>query len=73
MRLSRKFWIILLVVLVAAGVGATVLRRPASVPAAAPGSTGPTAIELLQSDVTTVRSRDLRFGLWFVVKAVMPS
>ena len=60
MRLTRTFWIILLVVLVAAGVGATVLRRPASAPVTAAGSTGPTAIELLQSDVTLVRSRDLR-------------
>ena len=59
MRLSRKFWIILLIVLVAAGIGATVLRRPSAAPVAAAGI-GPTAIELLQTDVTVVRSRDLR-------------
>ena len=60
MRLSRKFWIILIIVLIAAGVGAAVLRRPAATSAPAAGSTGPTAIELLQSDVTVVHSRDLR-------------
>lgn len=59
MRLIRKFWIILIVIFVAAGVGVAVLRRPASAPAAV-GNAGPTAIELLQSDVTLVRSRDLR-------------
>ncbi len=60
MRLSRKFWIILLVVLVAAGVGATVLRRPATPPVAKSGGAGPTAIELLQTDITLVHARDLR-------------
>ena len=60
MRLSRKFWIILFVVLVAAGVGATVLRRPAASALPVAGKAAPTAIELLQSDVTPVRSRDLR-------------
>ncbi|MBC7414981.1 MAG: efflux RND transporter periplasmic adaptor subunit [Herminiimonas sp.] len=63
MRLSRKFWIILVIVVIvviAAGVGATVLRRPAATVVPAATRSGPMAIELLQSDVTTVRSRDLR-------------
>lgn len=60
MRLSRKFWIILLVVLIAIGVAAVVLRRPATSSVASSASNGPSAVELLQSDVTTVRSGDLR-------------
>ena len=64
MRKSRLFWIVLLVVLLVAGVGATVLRKPSAVPGAVPGAAGaattPASIELLASDVTQVRSRDLR-------------
>lgn len=61
MRKSRLFWIILVVVLLGAGVGAAVLRRPAKPPASSQAaSAAPASIELLPSDVTQVRKRDLR-------------
>jgi membrane fusion protein (multidrug efflux system) len=62
MRKSRLTWIILLVVLLAAGVVAAVLRKPAAPPSldtkTAMAAAG--ALELLATDVTQVRTRDLR-------------
>lgn len=71
MHRTRLFWIILAIVLVVAAVGATVLRKmrtePSGVSTAAsgmagttPGSGTPATIELLASDVTTIKTRDLR-------------
>ena len=62
MRKSRLTWIILLLVVLGAGIAAAVLRKPAAPPTldtkTAMAAVG--ALELLPSDVTLVRSRDLR-------------
>lgn len=60
MRKTRSFWIILVIaiVLVAAGVRATVLRKPAAPPVVARQAVA--ALEMLPGDLAQVRRGDLR-------------
>lgn len=57
MRKTRLFWILLIVALLAAGVGTAALRKPVPVTSSA---AGPASMELLPSDILIVRSSDLR-------------
>lgn len=61
MRENRLIWIVLFIVLLAAGIAAAVLRKPAG-PAANPSATvtPPASIALLASDVALVQRQDLR-------------
>ena len=59
MRKTRLFWIILITVVLAAGVGAAALRKPAAAPATG-NAAAPASMELLPTDILTVRSGDLR-------------
>ncbi|MDB5762055.1 MAG: efflux transporter periplasmic adaptor subunit [Herminiimonas sp.] len=56
----RKFWIALIVLLLAAGVGASVLKKRNRQPAAVAAAAAPAALEFLPTDITQVQPRDLR-------------
>lgn len=56
----RKFWIALIVLLLAAGVGASVLKKRNRQPAAVTAAAAPAALEFLPTDITQVQPRDLR-------------
>ncbi|RZI41405.1 efflux RND transporter periplasmic adaptor subunit [Herbaspirillum sp. HC18] len=58
----RSFWIILVVCLLVAGMAGAVLKKRSASPAAVIQSAGqlPAVMEFLQTDVTTVKARDLR-------------
>src|SRR4051794_5992695 len=56
----RIFWTALIVLLLAAGVGAAALKKNNQPAATASIATAPATLEFLPSDITIVKSRDLR-------------
>ena len=56
----RAFWIIIVAAVLAAGVGAAVLKDRAQKPVQAAQATAPATLEFLQSDITRVKPHDLR-------------
>jgi len=61
MRKTRLIWIVLFILLLTAGVAATILRKPASQDVQTPSAaTPPAPLALLASDITQVQRRDLR-------------
>ncbi len=56
----RAFWIIIVAAVLAAGVGAAVLKDRAQKPAQAAQASAPATLEFLQSDITRVKQSDLR-------------
>ena len=56
----RAFWIIIVAAVLAAGVGAAVLKDRTQKPAQAAQATVPATLEFLQSDITRVKPHDLR-------------
>lgn len=57
---SRKFWITLAALLLAASVGAVVLKKRAQLVVEAPLVSAPEVLEFLPTDVTSVSARDVR-------------
>lgn len=56
----RSFWIVLIALLLAAGVSASVLNKRAAKPAPPAAAQATMALEFLPSDITEVKPRDLR-------------